>query len=213
MTWGSSQVMPHHGKKHDTVIHGCNILMFLDFILPFFNSTYLDTSLPTAAQTVSPRSLRFGCQNGWRKMYLGSQQGLWLAWEIGNCWAMQIIPYLQYRKFQYSSYFTIHLRSNFCIHTLATSCHSCKSAVHFLFGYILYVRVYELALANTHTQVLVIQTGQWKLDSMLPPEDQWLQITSPLEIRGADVYRSIPDFCQYADAPSMYGCMIYMIYV
>lgn len=43
---------------------------------------------------------------------------------------------------------------------------------------------------------------------MLPPEDQWLQITSPQEIRGADVYRSIPGFCQYADAPSMYGYMI-----
>lgn len=35
-------------KNHDTVMHWCNILMFLDFILPFLDSTYLDTSLPNS---------------------------------------------------------------------------------------------------------------------------------------------------------------------
>ncbi len=69
-------------QKEFMIRNECNILMFWISLSPFLDSTYLDTSLPTAAQTVSPRSLRFGWQNGWRKMYLGSQQGLWLAWEI-----------------------------------------------------------------------------------------------------------------------------------
>lgn len=86
-------------KNHDTVMHWCNILMFLDFILPFLDSTYLDTSLPNSGTDCLTTFAQIWLSERLKKN-VSRFSARWLAWEIGNCWAMQIIPYLQYRKFK-----------------------------------------------------------------------------------------------------------------
>lgn len=68
---------------------------------------------------------------------------------------------------------------------------------------------------NLHLEILTRRCWSFRLAKENLIQCSLLKINGfrllhPQKLEGQIVYRSIPGFCQYADAPSMYGYMIYI---